>query len=257
MVKRINVWLLVMLAFVSAGCSTVQLSSAYAPVETQVRAEALVSEVVSVAKPPEYLYGRFLVKVAGDRQVVEGGVFVPSPSLPKEATATHTIFVNYATKELTYYRRTPSGTYEPVIGYAVVTPLPNALSQEVVRGKVRRINTAPTWCPTANIRRKYPEYTKGCYAFGDPKNAMGVAKFEISWDTTGFELVRLHGTGGYPRGNFWDEETSGCTRLEDSVMLRLIELLGPNAVAEGIEVVLFRGTVPRGTERKNAEDFVR
>lgn len=257
MVKRITVWLLVALAI--TGCSTVQLSSAYAPVETQVRAEAPASAVAPVAKPTtaEYMYGMFLVKVAGDRQVVEGGVFVPPPLLPLATKAAHTIFVNYTTKELTYYRRTSSGTYESVIGYAVVTPLPDALPQEVVRGRVRYIDLSPTWCPTPNIRRKYPEYSKACYEFGHPKNAMGVAKFLIAWDTKGFEVVRLHGTGGYPRGNFWDEETSGCTRLENTAMLRLIELLGPNAVAEGVEVVLFRGTPPRGVEKKGAEDFVR
>ena len=240
----------------SAGCSTVQFRSS--TVAQANVGEQKTAPIALMVKPKsQYQYGRFTVVVTTEGQVVEGGVFVPSPSLPLEAMAAHTIFINYTTKELTYYHRTSSGAYEPVIGYAVVTPLPNTLPQEVVRGRVRHIDLTPTWCPTPSIRKKYPEYSKSCYEFGHPKNAMGVAKFLIAWDTKGFDIVRLHGTGGYPRGNFWDEETSGCTRLEDSAMLRLIELLGPNAAAEGIEVVLFRGTVPRGVGRKNAEDFVR
>ena len=72
---------------------------------------------------------------------------------------------------------------------------------------------------------------------------MGAAKFEIAWQgVKGFETIRIHGAIGYSLdGAFWNEETLGCTRLQDRAILTLIDLLGPQAVKEGIEVILERG----------------
>ncbi|QQR64886.1 hypothetical protein IPH92_05035 [Candidatus Kaiserbacteria bacterium] len=251
---RITVWLCAM--FFLAGCSTVRFTSTTSSGGEAATGTSPLRTSGYVSKTPEssvksYQYGRFTVLVdESGSQKVEGGVFTPSPTMSFAPTRAHVLFINYVTKELSYYRRTGAGTYEPIIGYAVVTPLSQALPRDVVQGSVRRIDTAPTWCPTKRIREKYTDLPPGCLNFGHPTNAMGVAKFEVSWSVPGFELVRLHGTSGYPSGNFWEEETFGCTRLENNAMKELIDLLGPNAVKEGIEIIAYRGKVPQEKEKK-------
>ncbi len=185
-----------------------------------------------------YKYGRFTVLVSPEGQEILGGVFKPKALLPMSTKSAHAIFINYVSKELSYYRLTENG-YESVIGFAVVTPLSKVLKTSEVRGRVTKIDTAPTWCPTENIRRSYPNLPVGCLAYGHPKNAMGDAKFEIKWNVPNWDLVRLHGTEGYPKGNFWETETFGCTRLHNEAIKNLVSLLGPNAVNEGIEIIAY------------------
>jgi hypothetical protein len=70
---------------------------------------------------------------------------------------------------------------------------------------------------------------------------MGDWRFDINWSVKGWESVKVHGTTGYPRGSFWLEDTHGCTRLENRAIKRIVDLLGPSAVKEGIEVILQKG----------------
>ncbi len=189
-------------------------------------------------------YGRFAVvpDESGGQQIL-GGRFKPSPLLSMMmATKLHVIVIDYTTKELSYYQKNGWGTYSPIIGFAVVTPAANSLPFEMVRGRVTKIDTAPVWCPMQGARAKYPGLPLGCLPFGHPQNEMGAAKFEIRWDNVrGYEAVRLHGTKGYASGNFWEEETLGCTQLHNDAIKELITILGPRAVREGIEVILYRG----------------
>lgn len=187
-------------------------------------------------------YGRFVVvqDESGGQQIL-GGRFKPSPLLMM-ATSLHVIVIDYTTKELSYYQKNGWGGYSPIIGFAVVTPVADSLPFTVVRGRVTKIDTAPVWCPMQGARAKYPGLPPGCLPFGHPDNAMGAAKFEITWaNIRGFEAIRLHGTKGYSSGPFWEEETLGCTRLHNDSILELVTILGPRAVWEGIEVVLYRG----------------
>ncbi len=184
-----------------------------------------------------YKYGRFTVLVSSKGQEILGGVFNPEALLPMPTKSIHAIFINYDSKELSYYRLTDNG-YKPVIGYAAVTPSSKVLKNGEVRGRVIKIDMAPIWCPTENIRRTYPNLPSGCLSYGHPKNAMGDAKFEINWNIPNWDLVRLHGTEGYPKGNFWETETFGCTRLHNDAIKNLVSLLGPKAVNEGIEIIV-------------------
>lgn len=186
-----------------------------------------------------YKYGRFTVLVSPEGQEILGGVFKPETLLPAPTKYAHVIFINYVSKELSYYRLTKD-RYEPVIGFAVVTPSADVLSQSIVRGKVTRIDTKPPWTPTANIRKKHQYLPAGTIPYGHPDNAMGEVKFEISWDVPGWSLKRIHGTKGYPEGNFQNAETFGCTRLQNDAIKNLVTLLGPNAVNEGIEVIVHK-----------------
>ena len=198
-----------------------------------------------------YTYGRFVVEVGAQGQRVIGGEFTPPPLMPQKPSPrlrttgqppVHVLFVNYMTKELLYYRRAEDGVYQPVIGYAVVTPEANFLPQPVVRGVVTQVIERPTWCPKIGglVRRMNPQLPPGCLPYGHPQNPMGDYRFDVSWEVRGWELVRLHGTTGYPRGNFWDEETFGCTRLENQALAALLNELGPTAVIDGIEVIAHR-----------------
>jgi hypothetical protein len=191
-----------------------------------------------------YRYGRFEVEVVGDKQTVIGGEFVPS-ALPEGfiSSARHLVRIDYTTKELSYYRKLASGLYEPMIGFAVVTPLPSTLPSATVIGTVTKIVEKPTWCPKVGgtVRRDDPSLPKGCLPYGHLQNAMGDWRFDIAWPVKGWELIKVHGTTGYPRGSFWLEDTHGCTRLENRAIKRLVEILGPSAVKEGIEIVLEKG----------------
>jgi hypothetical protein len=202
---------------------------------------APVAEVLSL---PETVskYGRFTVRASGGRQVVEGGVFTPPEKLPVSSTAAHVIVINYTEKELLYYRKVSAGVYEPVIGYAVMTPDASFLPRPEVRGKVRAIDLKPSWCPGKMTRRMYPELPKGCLPPDHPDNMMGIVKFLINWQgVKDWEAVRLHGTLGYKEGAFWEEETLGCTSLTNEAILELVAKLGPGAVAAGIEFVAISG----------------
>jgi hypothetical protein len=230
---------LLSVAVLLAGCGTVQGPVA----ERVVRAPTQSAPVQPIPAISNYQYGNFTVKVTEAGQQVVGGVFLPPASLPTAVTPghRHVIYINYRSKELLYYRQ-DAVDFVPVIGYAVVTPDVSSLPQDVVRGRVTRIDTAPTWCPTENIRRARPHLPAGCIPFGHSQNAMGAVKFEIAWqEVRDWEYNRLHGTSGYPRGSFWEEETFGCTRLVDDAILKLVESLGgPNTVREGIEVIVHR-----------------
>jgi len=257
MVYKLISTILVLLLFLT-GCASVQFTSAPQPTVAEVQLkEATAPEVlmpttslpsVSTTHAPGtvYEYGRFKVTVLENgSQVILGGVFVPSPVPPQELMGRHTIFINYLTKELTYYRQTPQGI-SPVVGYAVVTPAAATLPQAIVVGQVTHIDTKPRWCPTPNIRKKYPDLPRGCLPFGHKDNAMGAAKFMIDWQLpkalkASWSTIRLHGASGYPSGSFWGEETFGCTRLEDDALKSLIKDLGPQAVREGIAIVLLKG----------------
>jgi hypothetical protein len=227
------------IAFVSSGCAPQWEYRDFGPstVGGQSTSYRAVHPTVS---DDSYQYGRFRVIVSpnGSQRII-GGRFMPPGSPPVASSFPHLIAVNFSTKELQYYRGGYGG-YEPIVGWAVVTPDAHTLPLAEVRGRVTRIDTRPTWCPTDNMRRIDPSLPTGCVPFGDPRNAMGDAKFEIDWNVRGWSAVRLHGTRGYPQGNFWHEETFGCVRLHNPEIRELIALLGPSAVAEGIEVVFHR-----------------
>lgn len=199
-----------------------------------------------------YTHGRFTVEVlsTGSQRVV-GGEFIPPTFMPQTPSTTlkrtgvaprHVLFMNYVTKELQYYRRKETGAYLPVRGYAVVTPEADFLPRDIVRGEVVQLIEKPTWCPKVGgqVRRAYPSLPPGCLPYGHTLNPMGDFRFDVAWDVPGWQLVRLHGTTGYPEGKFWDEETFGCVRLVNDSLRRLIEELGPTAVVEGIELVSHR-----------------
>ncbi len=237
-----------------AGCSTISFTSPEQPssVVSQTVTKPPASKVVvpeEVIKPEPVAssiafirHGRFTVRLVDGGQVIEGGVFTPPETMPVSSNAAHVLIVNYTTKELRYYRKVSAGLYEPVIGYAVMTPEPSFLPRQEVRGMVRDIDTKPSWCPKAQARRIYKHLPKGCLPPGHPDNMMGDAKFLINWQgIKGWEAIHLHGTSGYKLGAFWEQETLGCTRLTNEAIRKLIELLGPYAVKEGIEVILERG----------------
>ncbi len=187
-----------------------------------------------------YKYGNFEVRVNEDgSQSVIGGRYMPAKAPSIASNYYHLILINYSDKTLELFRLGYFG-YEPVIGYAVVTPRAKDLPKDVVRGVVTKIDTNPVWCPTENIRRKQKHLPSGCLPPGHKYNAMGSAKFEIKWSISGWELHRIHGTEGYPLGDFWNEQTFGCTRLLNSAIDNLVDLLGPNAVKDGIEVIAYR-----------------
>lgn len=242
--------LIILCCMLLIGCGTVSFSSS-TPSTSQYASEPTRRSITvstpradtTLAATKQYTYGRFTVQVTDSGQQIVGGKFLPAASMPVEANQPHVLIVDYATKELAYYRQQTDGVYAPIVGYAVVTPLSSSLPRDVVRGRVQRINTAPTWCPTVNIRRAHPELPAGCVPYGHPLNAMGEVKFEIDWDVPNFSAVRLHGTTGYPEGNFWEEETFGCTRLTNTAIKELVATLsGDQAVREGVEVVLMRGS---------------
>ncbi len=257
MVTRFTVWLLAI--FLLAGCSTVRFTSIKTPTTRAAESTPPTWTSEGVAKTPEavavHKYGNFTVKVSPDgSQVIEGGMFVPSPTMPTSSSKEHAIVINYTTKELSYYRRTSEGAYEPVVGYAVITPDQSVLPHNEVRGMVRRIDRSPSWCVTPQIRdalrKKGVSVEVKCYPHGHPQNAMGNTKFEILWNVSGFAHVRLHETSGYALGNFWEDTTLGCTRLQNDAMQKLIELLGLNAVREGVEIIATRGESPQRKEVK-------
>lgn len=213
---------------------------ATAPVDKPVAVNILKSGVPS---GESYNYGRFLVEVSKDgTQKVVGGQFTPAANTPVPATEKCAVFINYSTKELTSYCKNAAGTYVPIVGYAVVTPKPDSLRQALVRGVVTKIDANPSWCPTKSARKLNPNLPRGCLPPGHELNAMGAVKFIIDWELPKMELIRLHGSKGYPLGEFWTADTLGCTRLENTAILELVRLLGKDAVKEGIEVVLLRGS---------------
>lgn len=211
-----------------------------------------------VAKATTYEFGRFTVIDHGDRLEIEGGVFTPPTELPYAPSERlkrtgksprHVIFINYAKSELFYYRQNREGVYEPIVGYAVVTPAayPNekfpeqfALRQSVVRGEVTQIVAKPNWCPKVGgqVLKDHP-HLAGCFAYGHPQNPMGEYAFHISWERPDWALARLHGAKLYPE-RFEATDTYGCTRLHDPAIAELVHLLGKTAVQDGIEVVVHR-----------------
>jgi len=199
------------------------------------------SKIKKVEKTEKY--GRFkTLKKPDGSMIVFGGVFTPEKK-PSDFfnqknlhNIPHVILVNYTEKTLEYYK---GG--EPVLGYAVVTPDASFLPAEEVWGQVQRIVKNPIWCPTANIRKKYPDLPKGCIPPQHKENAMGAIKFEISWQgVKGWDTIRLHGANGYPQ-NFFAEETSGCVRLQNDAIKNLVEKMGgEKAAKERIVILLSR-----------------
>lgn len=243
---------LAMVAFGITGCSTVSYTVTTPLYETSLQQtevanmvkKPIASSVAPLPAPKTALrYGRFIVEVGDNLHEIQGGVFTPPKSMSVSSIAAHVLVSNYSTKELVYYRKTKTGSYEPIIGYAVVTPKPEELPTAQVRGKVTRIIRDPSWCPGPKARKKDPTLPAGCLPPGHKDNAMGAAKMVIKWQgVKGFTAIHIHGTGGYSTdGAFWNEDTLGCTRLLDSAILALIDLLGPQATKEGIEVILERG----------------
>lgn len=229
-----------------AGCAqrTLPRSMTAPPTSVATTEVPFTTPASPLSTRSTYRYGRFTVRVENDRQTILGGVFSP----PREPafhlvrnSALHVLLVDFGTKELHYYRRT-NEVLEPVVGYAVITPPTDRLPTTAVVGTVRRIDLRPQWCPTPAMLRAEPSLPRGCVPFGDPRNMMGKARFEIAWTVPDWEAVRLHGAPGYPAGNFWDTDTFGCVSLLDEAILALIEGMGgaSQAVREGILVVFHR-----------------
>ncbi len=228
------------LGFVIVGCQTVDLKQSVSPDETKPKVVPKTTDKKVIVKKPKsqvHKYGRFVVELGEDKTRIIGGKFVPDEKPPLVSRYPHVIYINYTTKELLLY------SYgEPIIGYAVVTPDPNFLPIEVVRGVVTKIDRAPTWGPTANIRLKYPDLPPGIIPYGHPRNAMGEVKFEVAWNVSGWRYIRIHGTEGYAdNGRFWELETFGCVRLQNKAIVNLSDLLESQYTAAKIEIVIFKG----------------
>lgn len=252
--KKIGIVFLFFWVVLLSGCATHNIQMYEPPVYKAPIPKQEAIPIPEVKPEPPLRYGRFEVKknVAGGYQVV-GGKFTPTePPVDLPVTAPVMIFVNATTKELTAFRYNYLvGLFEGIAGYAVVTPDHKSLPKNVVVGEVTKIDTKPSWCPTANILR-HKNYRhlqgRGCLPFGDPDNAMGAVKFEINWNVPNWQAVRLHGTYGYADdGKFWEIETFGCTRLQDEAILELTEKIKKlydgsleAAVKAGIKVVVFR-----------------
>ncbi len=189
---------------------------------------------------------------------IYGGVFTPPPVPPKAPSAKlkqtgnaprHFILINYQSKELMYYRKDlVNNRYQPIVGYAVVTPAPSEIrrfGREEIRGEVTRIVYHPKWCvvPGGDIQRDDPSL-RGCYEWGHPSNPMGDWKFDIDWEIRGIEYSRIHGTAGYPR-DIRRSDTYGCTSFDNGAIAELVRKLGGDlAVEEGIEVITFVEEIP-------------
>lgn len=198
-----------------------------------------IGREVSAIKTSQY--GQFTVHVHPDgSQNIQGGIYIPEVRPDIDSKYQNVIYINYRQKTLEFFRLNYFGFYEPVVGYAVVTPSADKLPMDVVRGVVTKIDTNPVWCPTPNIRKVNTHLPAGCLPPGHKDNAMGAVKFEIVWNVKGWELHRVHGTEGYPLGDFWNKETFGCMRLLNEAILHLVQLLGPKAKERGIEIIAYR-----------------
>lgn len=81
----------------------------------------------------------------------------------------------------------------------------------VKRGYIDQVILDPDWCPTASVRRKFPDLPKGCLPPGHPQNAMGEVKITLSGDFAG-TAIRIHDTRGF--GSDWpNEDSAGCVRV--------------------------------------------
>ena len=226
------------------GCETVpeKKSRPYQPKPVTEKIVIVSGENIGrTLRVKTYQYGRFEVQVRPDgSQNIVGGKYVPESRPDIVSRYQNVIYINYKEKTLEAFKFNDAGSYEPLVGYAVVTPSADKLPKDVVRGIVAKIDKNPIWCPTDRIRKVYKHLPAGCLPSGHKDNAMGAVKFEIKWETPNWELVRLHGTEGYPLGDFWNEETFGCTRLINEAILNLVQLLGPGAEREGIEIIAYR-----------------
>ncbi len=242
--SKLTQFVLLFLCLLLLGCETVP-EKRFRPNQPKPVAEKLVTAsdegVGRKLAFKTYEYGRFEVLVRPDgSQSIRGGKYVPESKPNIDSKYQNVIYINYKEKTLEFFRLNYFGFYEPIVGYAVVTPSADKLPMDVVRGIVTKIDTNPTWCPTPNIRRTMTHLPPGCLPPGHKDNAMGAVKFEIVWNVKGWELHRVHGTDGYPLGDFWNEETFGCTRLLNKDIWDTTQLLGPFAVKEGIEIIVFR-----------------
>ncbi|MDA8597118.1 L,D-transpeptidase family protein [Candidatus Pacebacteria bacterium] len=205
----------------------------------------IIGGVESATAAEEYRYGSFRVV----NNTIVGGQFKPDPAPPlvRASRYPHVIIASFGSKRLSYYRK-EGAQYVGVFGRAVVTPAAETLKGRVKRGKVLKIDTRPTWCPSRGLIRDLnrrvrasSEYSEadvfrpdrgGCFSFGHPQNAMGIAKFIVA----GWGPIRLHGTPGFPV-NFAEVETYGCVRLLNSDMTSLLTELGTATVREGLEMI--------------------
>lgn len=81
----------------------------------------------------------------------------------------------------------------------------------VMRGYIDQVILDPSWCPTASVRRKFPNLPGGCLPPGHPQNAMGDVKITLSGDFAG-TAIRIHDTRGF--GSDWpNEDSAGCVRV--------------------------------------------
>jgi len=212
------------------SCQSNSRTTAYTQEEELMRA-IIIGALLSIAASGTTLSAKPL----------RGGVLDP-PTRPTHCTLQsdmrHCIEVNFRRKELNYWR-VEDGRWQPVIGYLVITPE----STQLQVGRVTQIVRRPQWCPTASGRRLYRQHGvrlgRGCVPYGHPYNPMGVAKFIID----GFGAKRIHGTRSFGK-NWQDTETLGCVRVLNGKpgahgMYRLLNLLGSNAVEEGITVVFY------------------
>jgi hypothetical protein len=260
--KKSVVGLLIFLVVVLTGCASVEIAPYQKSDYPQVpfKPQNSIKQLAQPKPKPEsgwkgvgdfgdsgkkvkktYLYGQFDVLVYEDgSQRINGGIFTDLPPLIFDSIKPHVIVINYQTKTLMYYLF-EEGVHKPVIGFAVVTPSADVLKpNQIVRGVVQSIEINPTWCPTDNIRKEIKNLPKGCVPPGHPQNFMGAVKFNIKWQAKGWDLNKLHGTSGYPLGNFWNEKTFGCTRLLNEAVMDLISRLGPKAEKEGIEIIVHK-----------------
>jgi len=98
--------------------------------------------------------------------------------------------------------------------------------RKTLEGELRRIELDPWWFPTENIRREYYERTgkvlPKAIPPGDPRNAMGKAKFIIDFKNTN-EPIRVHGTND--ERSIGRAVTHGCIRLRNNDILEIIEII--------------------------------
>ncbi|RMF40038.1 MAG: hypothetical protein D6754_04100 [Alphaproteobacteria bacterium] len=135
--------------------------------------------------------------------------------------------------------------------WPVVTPAPWRLGGQTVHGRAYKVEMQPSWYPSASLRRKYnlyrvqnpeenaPPLPPGAVPYGHPGNPMGERKIRFRWFKGHYmPSAVLHGTGGYPV-QMCTEETSGCVRLYNDWIVKLVtELGGPNTIEDGVEMIL-------------------
>lgn len=95
-----------------------------------------------------------------------------------------------------------------------------------MQGVVESIDIDPYWYPLEESRSLYlkdhGEELPAAIPPGDPRNAMGKAKFNVRWETTDVPF-KVHGTN--QPASIGKNVTGGCIRLSNENVLKLAQML--------------------------------